>query len=169
MVSSNKNNIIAAWKDNHRVLMESNSVGVEPITPLSRWSKEENKKIQIDTPQIIHTYNKNRDGVDEMNMLCSLHPIPFKSEKWYMPIAMRLIDLMIINSWIVWKYMLNTDDQNPRSTRLFYFKMAIANTMLNESQSVERRILQSSELDDEESILNRPKRKKRKHILVFQV
>ena len=31
------------WQDNRRVLMGSNSIGVEPITQLSRWSKEENK------------------------------------------------------------------------------------------------------------------------------
>ncbi|CAF1417752.1 unnamed protein product [Rotaria sordida] len=185
LVSADKKNIIVAWKDNRRVLIGSNSVGVEPITQLSRWSKEENKKIPIDTPQIIQIYNKNRGGVDKMNMLCSLHPIPFKSKKWYMPIAWRLIDMMVINSWIIWKYMSNTDDQNSRSTRLFYFKMAIANTMLRESRSIERRILQSSttthyqssttthyqssttthyqssESDDDENILNPPKRKKK--------
>ena len=65
-----------------------------------------------------------------------------------MPIAWRLTDLMVINSWIVWKHISNTDDQNPRRTRLFDFKVAIANTMLDEPQSVERRILQSSESDD---------------------
>ena len=106
-----------------------------------------------------------------MNMLCSLHPIPFKSKKWYMPIAWRLFDMMVINSWIIWKYMSDTDNKNPRKTRLFYFKMEIANTMLREPRSIERRMLQSSisittnhessESDDGENILNPPKRKKK--------
>jgi hypothetical protein len=101
-------------------------------------------------------------------MLCVLHPIPFKSKKWYMPIAWLLFDLMLINSWIIWKYKSNTDDQNSRNTRLFYFKMAVANAMLREPQSIERRMLQSSatanhqssESDDDENILNPPKRQK---------
>ena len=76
-------------------------------------------------------YNKNRDGVDKMNTLCSLHPIPSKSKKWYMPIVWRLIDLMVIKSWRVWKRISNTDDSNPRNTRSFHFKMPIANTMLS--------------------------------------
>ena len=64
--------------------------------------------------------------------------------------------------------MSNTDNQNPRSTSLFYFKMENANTMLGEPQSIERQILQSSttarhqspESDDDESILHPPKKKK---------
>ena len=86
-------------------------------------------------------YNKNRGGVDKMNMVCSLHSIPFKSKKWYIPIAWRLFDMMVINSWLIWKYTSNTDNQNPRHTRLFYFKMAIANAMLHEPRLIERRIL----------------------------
>jgi hypothetical protein len=56
LVSSDNKNIVVAWQDNRRVLMGSNLVGVEPLTQLSRWSKNEEKTIQIDTPQIIHIY-----------------------------------------------------------------------------------------------------------------
>ena len=80
LVSTDKKNIIVAWQDNRRVLIASNSVGVEPIIQLSRWSKKENKKIQVDTPHIIHMYNKNRGGVDKMNMVCSLHSIPLNQK-----------------------------------------------------------------------------------------
>jgi hypothetical protein len=143
LVSNDKKIIIVAWQDNRRVLIGSNSIGIEPIIQLSRWSKQENKKVQINAPQIINTYNKNKGGVDKMNMLCSLHPIPFKSKKWYMPIAWRVFDLMLINSWILWKFMSNTTNQNQRQNRLFYFKMTIAKTMLCQPQAIERRLIQS--------------------------
>ena len=79
LISTKKKNIIVVKQDNRRVLMESNSVGVEPIIQLSRWNKEENKTIQ-----------KNRGGVDKMNMLCSLHLIPFKSKKMVHAYCMTL-------------------------------------------------------------------------------
>jgi hypothetical protein len=164
LISNDKRIIIVAWQDNKRVLMGSNFVGIEPIVQLSRWDKNQQQKVIVDAPQIVKTYNKNMGGVDKVDMLCALHPIPFRSKKWYMRIAWRIFDLMVINAWVLWKHMLPDDKQNWRSSRLFYFKMAIANLMLRNPNSIERQVLatndSSSESGSDDNDINPRKRRR---------
>lgn len=160
VVSKDKKVIIVAWNDSKCVTMGSNVVGINPIIQLSRWSKEQNKRINIDAPKIVRVYNKNMGGVDKVDMLCALHPIPFRSKKWYIRIVWRILDLMVINAWVLWKHMSNSNS-NWRQNRLFYFKMAIAKMMLSQPKSCEYRMLkelttqcQSSESYDDNDDAN---------------
>ncbi|CAF1462719.1 unnamed protein product, partial [Didymodactylos carnosus] len=172
LVSNDKNMILVAWQDNRRVLMGSNFVGVEPVIQLSRWNKQKHKKTNVDAPQIVNIYNQHMGGVDTVDMLCALHPIPFRSKKWYMRIAWRIFDLMVINAWVLWKHVTPNDERTSRSSRLFSFKMAIANLMLQEPTAIERRISKalarqhsSSESDNDGNNFSQPKRKKRESAL----
>ena len=68
-------------------------------------------------------------GVDTLDMLVVLHPIPFRSKKWYIRIVWRVFDLMVINSWILMKSGGNGDNISTPSSgafRLFHFKSEIA-------------------------------------------
>jgi hypothetical protein len=110
-------------------------------------------------------------GVDKVDMMCALHPIPFRSKKWYIRIAWRIFDLMVINAWVLWKHMSN-DNSNWRCTRLFYFKTAIAKMMLCEPKTIERQMLnisatqhQSSESDDDGGNFSSRKKRKREAAL----
>ena len=144
-VTSNDGKIIVvAWQDRKRVLLGSNHVGIDPMVTLSRWSKEEQQKINVDGPQIVKMYNKHKGGVDSVDMLCALHPIPFRSKKWYMRIAWRVFDLMLINSWVLWRRVAGDEDTNWRNSRLFYFKMAVASMMLNNPKTIERKMMKDS-------------------------
>jgi hypothetical protein len=72
-------------------------------------------------------------GVDSMDMLVALHPIPFRSKRWYMRIIWRIFDLMIINSWIIMKARSGADSYGITSNgsfRLFHFKLGIAKFLL---------------------------------------
>ncbi|CAF3880631.1 unnamed protein product [Rotaria sp. Silwood1] len=124
--------------------MGSNFIGIEPLTQLSRWDKQNRQKVSVNAPQIVKT-----------------------SKKWYMRIAWRILDLMVINAWVLWKHMLPDDQRSWRRSRLFYFKMDIANIMLRELRAIERRMLKvlvtnqsSSESDDDDNNLVRQKRKR---------
>ncbi|CAF1321052.1 unnamed protein product, partial [Didymodactylos carnosus] len=100
-VTNDKQCVLMAWKDLKCVLIGSNYVGIEPIVKLARWDKNQRKKVDISAPQIISVYNKHMGGVDTTDMLCSLHPIPFRSKKWYMRLVWRVFDLMLSNSWLI--------------------------------------------------------------------
>ena len=120
--------IVIAWNDSKRVLLGSNYIGVEPITTLQRWDKETRCNVDVKAPQIISQYKKHMEGVDTMDMLVALHPIPFRSKRWYFRIIWRILDIMIINSWIVMNSCRN--GTNHRSFRLFHFKFEVARFLL---------------------------------------
>ncbi|CAF5018570.1 unnamed protein product, partial [Rotaria sp. Silwood1] len=171
-VTGDKKCIIVAWKDSKRVLIGSNYVGINPVTQLIRWDKDQKKKVNIPAPHIIKEYNTNMGGVDTTDMLCALHPIHFKSKKWYMRLVWRVFDLMVLNAWLISKHLLGRNG-NWRIERLFQFKLDIARVLLQKStyptQLVSNPVLQpiqnvdsTDESDNDNPILShkrkRPKR-----------
>ncbi|CAF3088466.1 unnamed protein product [Rotaria sp. Silwood2] len=146
-VTNDRQCIVVSWKDSKRVLIGSNYIGIDPIEQLLRWDKNQKKKINTPTPQIIKQYNKHMGGVDKTDMLCSLHPIPFRSKKWYMRLVWRIFDLMLLNSWLLSKHILGRDG-NWRMERIFQFKLTIARILLQKPLSLTRPILQSKQVSD---------------------
>lgn len=167
-LSKDKKMIIVGWYDNRRVLLGSNAIGIEPLTSLSRWDRKQKQKIPIDTPQIVRLYNKNMGSVDSVDMFCALHPIPFRSKKWYIRIAWRIFELMIINAWILWKRVTEGNDNGWRISRFFSFKLYIAKLLLQSSATIEirsrikpsRALPSSSSDDDDHAASDRNKRKR---------
>ncbi|CAF3043524.1 unnamed protein product [Rotaria sp. Silwood2] len=138
-LSDDERCIIVAWKDNKRVLLGSNCVGEEPLFMIKRWNKNEGNHVQVKAPQIVTYYNKYMGGVDTLDMMISLHPIPFRSKKWYTRIIWRIFDLIIINSWILLNQIRGTRKEingpgNWRKFRLFHFKTEVAKFLLQKPQ-----------------------------------
>jgi hypothetical protein len=134
-ISDDKKCIVIAWNDSKRVLLGSNHVETEPGTYVQRWDKEKRcEVISVSAPHIINQYNQFMGGVDTLDMLLALHPIPFRSKRWYTRVIWRLFDLMIINSWILMNVHRNgkSDDAvgGHGSFRLFHFKLEIAKFLL---------------------------------------
>ena len=133
-ISDNDQCAIVAWKDSKRVLLGSNYVSVAPETTLKRWDKLNRCYVDVQTPQIVTCYNKSMGGVDTLDMLVALHPIPFRSKKWYIRIVWRIFDLMVINSWILMKNGGSPNNIGTKSSgvfRLFHFKSEIAKILLH--------------------------------------
>jgi hypothetical protein len=148
-VSDDEQCVVLAWNDNKRVLLGSNCVGEEPTVMLKRWNKERRDYIQVQAPQIVVSYNKNMGGVDTLDMMIALHPIPFRSKKWYTRIIWRIFDLMIVNSWILMNSLggVRKDNDGPgnwRKFRLFNFKNEIARFLLQKPQLSQTQFTTSS-------------------------
>ncbi|CAF1156898.1 unnamed protein product [Didymodactylos carnosus] len=137
------------------VLLSSNHIGTEPETTVQRWDKEKRCKVDIITPQIIDQYNKFMGGVDTMDMLVTLHPIPFESKRWYTRIIWRIFDLMVINSWIVMNSRRLSDSHGATSHgsfRLFHFKSEIAKFLLRKAKLQQLQLAPVNSIpDDNES------------------
>ncbi|CAF1130780.1 unnamed protein product [Rotaria magnacalcarata] len=131
--TNDKQCIVVVWKDTKRVLIGSNQNGINPVGYFKRWNKDQKKKVDVPAPEIVRQYNKYMGGVDTTGMLCSLHPIQFRSKKWYMRLVWRIFDLMILNSWLISKFILGRDG-NWRIERLFEFKLYIARALLQTSR-----------------------------------
>ena len=63
------------------MLLGSNHIGAQPETIVQRWNKEQRRKVGIPVPRIIEQYNKFMGGIDPLDMLVAMHPIPFKSKR----------------------------------------------------------------------------------------
>ena len=117
------------------VLVGSNQSGIDPVSHYKRWNKDQKKKVNVPAPEIIRQYNKYMSGMDTTEMLCSLHPIQFRSKKGYMRLVWRVFDLMILNSWLISKLILGRDG-NWRVEHLFEFKLSVARALLQTSKSL---------------------------------
>lgn len=92
-----------SWKDNKQVVLASTYVGACLVGNIERFDKKEKKRILITCPKLIREYNMHMGGVDLMDSYLGRNRIRMKSRKWYMRIFYHLLDLTVINSWVLYK------------------------------------------------------------------
>lgn len=95
--------ITSLWKDNKFVSLISSYVGLLPTTKARRYCRAENKKIEIDCPNVITEYNRFMGGVDLLGSHIGCCKIKMKSQKWTMRVFYHYLDMMVINSWLIYK------------------------------------------------------------------
>ena len=69
-------------------------------------------------------------GVDLLDSLLGYYRNKIKSKKWYHRIFFHLIDMVIVNAWILWRKYKNAD------VHLVDFKLAIANLLANAGKDI---------------------------------
>ena len=92
-----------AWKDNKVVTLLSTYVGSLPISTVTRYDKTKKEKVPISCPHIVQEYNKHMGGVDLMDSFLGRYHITIRSKKWYLRVFFHLLDLTVINAWIIYK------------------------------------------------------------------
>ena len=95
--------VVARWKDNSVVTILSTDAGVEPIGSVERYDRAAKKKVPIPCPSVIEKYNGRMGGIDKSDMLIHLYKTPFRAKRYYMRLFAYLIDLIVCNSWILYK------------------------------------------------------------------
>lgn len=103
LTDANSNIIFLKWFDNKPVHLISSYVGVEPMDMVKRWSVKDKKHIQVDRPAIVKEYNEHMGGVDLMDMLVELYRIDIKAKRYYLRIIFHLIDIAVVNSWLLYR------------------------------------------------------------------
>lgn len=91
------------WKDNKVVTLLSTYVGAEPAGKVQRFDKKLKQKIDVPCPKVVQEYNMHMGGVDLMDSYLGRYRIRVKSKKWYMRLFYHLLDLAVINSWVIFK------------------------------------------------------------------
>lgn len=89
------------WNDNNVVTMLSNEFGVHPVQKARRYSVAAKQKIDIDQPNVVHQYNRFMGGVDRLDANVGVYRIAIRGKKWYMPILMWLIDVVVNNATLL--------------------------------------------------------------------
>lgn len=120
--------------DSKVVSVLSTASGVEPITPVSRYSKTTRAKENINFPASFSVYNKTMGGVDLQDQHCNDAKINVKSKKWTWSVFCRIISASISNAFILWKQHSGNDSDNKYGIK--EFTMAVADVYLSPRKSV---------------------------------
>lgn len=110
-----------SWLDNKVVNMCSTYVGIQPTGTAKRFNRKKKSYDEIDCPRAILLYNRHMGGVDTLDSMLGYYRIKIRSKKWYMRVFFHMIDLISVNSWLIWRR-LNNDDYMP----LLDFKLLIS-------------------------------------------
>lgn len=89
------------WKDTKFVMLASNYHSSE-ITTVTRKDNFGRKK-DILCPQVVRDYNCYMGGVDHADQLRTTYGVNRKSKKWWHRIFWGLLDIMFVNSYVVYK------------------------------------------------------------------
>ncbi|CAF1662024.1 unnamed protein product [Rotaria magnacalcarata] len=65
--------------------------------------RKKKKHVLIARPNVTKAYNKHMGGVDLVDMLISLYRINVRSKKYYIKIIFHLIDLSVVNAWLLYR------------------------------------------------------------------
>lgn len=91
------------WKDNKEVVLLSTYAGSEPVETIQRYDKKQKRNILIPCPKVIKEYNAHMGGVDLMDSFIGRYRIRKKSRKWTTRLFYHLLDMTVINSWVLYK------------------------------------------------------------------
>lgn len=92
-----------ARKDNKLVTLLSSYCGILPMSTVKRFDNKQKKPITIQCSNIIKEYNKYMGGVDLLYSLIGRYKIRMRSRKWYMRLWYHLLDVSVVNSWILYR------------------------------------------------------------------
>lgn len=103
-----------SWKDNKQVLLLSTYVGAEPVKSIKRFDKKQKSTVEIPCPRVIKEYNAHMGGVDLMDSYLGRYRIRMKSRKWTTRLFYHLLDMTVINAWVLYKKVLTKKGENPK-------------------------------------------------------
>jgi len=103
------------WKDNKTVMLLSTLAGKIPMHQVERYDRKNKKRVTVDCPEIVKVYNKHMGGVDLLDSIMGRNKIKIRSKKWYFRLFYHLLDMSIVNAWLLYKRV-ETGKTNPKET-----------------------------------------------------
>ncbi|KAF5281761.1 hypothetical protein FQR65_LT14556 [Abscondita terminalis] len=110
---------------------ETSELGIRvyPIETVQRWSVGDKRFIDVQRPGVIKHYNSFMGGVDLHDMLVALYRINFVVKRFYLRIFWNLVDMCIVNAWLLYRrHMSQSGQKNWKS--LLVFRSEIAHALL---------------------------------------
>lgn len=92
-----------AWYDNKTVHLLSSFVGSQPLCEVKRYFVSKKAHQMVTCPQLVQVYNVYMGGVDRLDSMLGYYRIKIRSKKWYLRIFFHLVDLTVVNAWILWR------------------------------------------------------------------
>ena len=90
-------------------------------------------------PDIVKNYNSAMGGVGLADMLISLYLTPYKTRRWYLWVAVHLLDICKVNAWLLYKrYATQLKMPIRRQMKLAEFTSKIANALIYRGKPSDR-------------------------------
>lgn len=92
-----------SWFDNQIVTVVSTYVGSQPIVEKKRFFRSLKTYKMIPCPKSVDVYNSYMGGVDLLDLMLGYYRISTKSNKYYMKIFYHMINLCVVNVWLLYR------------------------------------------------------------------
>ena len=124
------------WYDNKIVNLISTFVRTSPVAVVERYDSKEKKVVEVSCPDIIQRYNKSMGGVDLADCLIALYRINLRSKKYYMRLIFHMIDMVMVNSWLLYRRDAESLSLQRKDIRpLASFKLAVAHALVKKGKA----------------------------------
>lgn len=111
------------WMDNKPVCMLSTLHSPRKTAIVKRRNKD-GSRVPIPCPHVVAAYNEIMGGVDRFDQLRERYAIGRRSIKWWHRILYYLVDLAIVNSFIMWKCVKNKKEKEECNQLSFRIRLA---------------------------------------------
>uniref|UniRef100_A0A3B4A161 PiggyBac transposable element-derived protein domain-containing protein n=1 Tax=Periophthalmus magnuspinnatus TaxID=409849 RepID=A0A3B4A161_9GOBI len=91
------------WFNHRGLIVASTFASAQPVCQVERWDRKLKKTISVKCPSIISIYNQFKGGVNSLEALISNFPIQIKSRKFYHKLFFYFINMVIVNSWLLYQ------------------------------------------------------------------
>ena len=97
--------LVLQWVDNEVISMLSTIDKVSYHGLLNRKRKVDGvwDTREISQPKVVANFNKFMNGVDRSDQILTTNSVPRKSTKWWETLFYHLIDMAVVNSFILFK------------------------------------------------------------------
>ena len=126
------------WLDTRSVCrLLSSFVSAIPKDKCQRNDKKTYTRIEVDRPHIVKIYNENMGGVNLHDQLIALYRMHFKSNKYYQRMIFHLLDMAIVNCWMLYRRDSNSlGIPQQKQSGLAEFKLKIAFSLMKSGKEI---------------------------------
>ena len=110
--------LLTKYMDNKLILIISNFLNSSNTLNRFRWNKKQCGYVKMKYPEVIKIYSHLMKGVDIGNQLISYYELKHKTYKWWKRILFHLIDISIVNSFIIYKKVICDKAMSQKNFRL---------------------------------------------------
>ena len=121
---------VTKWFDNKGVCLLSSFLSAEPVGTCQKYDRKTKEFKESPIPKIVRYYNENMGGVDKADQYISYYRIHIRSKKWYHRLFFHLIDMILVNSWLLYrKDAIKSGLPKKDQMNQFDFRLAIAHAL----------------------------------------
>ncbi|KAL3218436.1 hypothetical protein MRX96_005942 [Rhipicephalus microplus] len=123
--------VICQWYDYRTVTIGSNKHSVNPVGSCRRYDRKNKSFVEVQRPSLVRVYNQSMGGVDRADQLLAFYRNDLKTKKWYKRVVFHLLDLAVVNSWLLYRA------PKGSSMQLAHYKLQITLGLMKAEQATE--------------------------------